>query len=411
MSKTLAPCILTFLFCVLLPGCGGGTSASLTSDSDSAAEDSEAVADVTADAVAWADSVMAEMSLEQLAGQLVLPAVYSDAGKASMDVVASYAADLHVGGVVLLKGSVEAARAIADTLRSLSAAPPFLAIDAEWGLAMRLKNTPEFPKNGRISPHAEETLLFDYGCEVARECRNAGINMVLGPVLDVIPDSNAVSYRRSLSGIGNRSFGCNPERVARLGVAYARGVESGGVLSVAKHFPGHGAADADSHHSLPVVSKSLDQLQLSDLVPFREYIRNGLSCVMVGHLRVPALDREGLPASVSPQVLRSLLRDKMKFQGIVMTDAMNMAAVNGKSGADAIFAGADIVIAPESTSKELGAILNAVRNGTFPIAELRRKVARILFFKYLMAKDMRAAEAAAPGEAQRLQRELSALPL
>lgn len=401
--------LFMFLFCSLFQGCGRETFVSANSDNSDSVSVVDSLppeADITTEALEWADSLMSEMSLEQLAGQLIMPAVFSDAGEPAMRAVAGYAADMHVGGVVLLKGSVEAARAIADSLRSLSVAPPFIAIDAEWGLAMRLKDTPVFPKNGRISKDAEETLLFDYGCEVARECRSAGINMVLGPVLDVIPADVPVSAASLSAGIGNRSFGSDPERVACLGVAYAKGVESGGVMSVAKHFPGHGAADADSHNALPVVSKSLAELQKSDLIPFRRYISGGLGGIMVGHLRIPSLDSSGLPVSVSPAVLRKLLRDDMGFQGLVLTDAMNMAGADGNSGAAAIIAGADMVIAPGATRSEISTIVDAVRNGSLPLASLRRKVTRVLFYKYLIAKDMPIQSGYDPAEAERLQREL-----
>lgn len=400
-----------FLFCLLAWGCGRGNSVSETGDSGICSSETRETAtpeaDVTAEALAWADSLMSEMSLEQLAGQLIMPAVFSDAGKPAMRIVTEYAADMHVGGVVLLRGSVEAARAIGDTLRSMSPAPPFIAIDAEWGLAMRLKDTPRFPKNGRISQDAEETLLFDYGCEVARECRSVGINMVLGPVLDVVADNSEVTATTLSSGIGNRSFGSDPERVARLGVAYARGLESGGVMSVAKHFPGHGAADADSHHALPLVSKSLEKMRSSDLIPFSRYISGGLGGIMVGHLRIPALEDRDIPVSVSPAVLQSLLRDDMGFRGLVLTDAMNMAGAGGYSGADAIMAGADLVIAPGATQGEISAIVDAVREGSFPLPELRDRVRRVLFYKYLIAKDMPQSATFDPAEAERLHRELS----
>lgn len=411
MRIPLVSCLSLFFFCLFFQGCNSGPSVSSTQDSSVAsvlvADSLPPEADITADALAWADSIMSDMSLEQLAGQLVMPAVFSDAGEQALRAVAGYAADMHIGGVVLLKGSVEAARAISDTLSVLSVAPPFIAIDAEWGLAMRLKDTPVFPKNGRISQDAEETLLFDYGCEVARECRSAGINMVLGPVLDVLPAEVPVSAASLSSGIGNRSFGSDPERVARLGVAYARGVESGGVMSVAKHFPGHGAADADSHSALPIVSKSLAELKESDLIPFSRYISCGLSGIMVGHLSIPSLDSGGFPVSVSPAVLQDLLREDMGFHGLVLTDAMNMVGADGHSGTKAIMAGADMVIAPGATRSEILAIVDAVRNGSFPLDQLRKKVARVLFYKYLMVKDMPRTADYDTAEAERLQRALS----
>ncbi|MDE6291711.1 MAG: hypothetical protein K2M16_09270, partial [Muribaculaceae bacterium] len=313
---------------LLLFSCSGHRNDSYESDSTKGVElDSiQAEHDVTAEAGLWADSIMHSMTIEQMAGQLIMPAVYSDTGPASMRLLREYAVDCHVGGVVLLKGSVEGAAAIADTLGKMPV-PPFIAIDAEWGLAMRLSGTPEFPRNGRISLNADETLMFDYGYELARECREIGINMVLGPVLDVLP-----AGRRS-AGIGSRSFGRDPERVADLGVAYAKGVESGGVISVAKHFPGHGSAAADSHRRLPEVDKKRDELESCDLLPFRTYVSNGLSGMMIGHLYVPALDDEEIPTTVSGKILKGFIRKEMGFEGLIVTDAINMAGASGYSAA------------------------------------------------------------------------------
>lgn len=359
--------------------------------------------DVTDDALSWADSVMAEMTLEELAGQLFLPAVYSDNSAGALKAIAAYASDCHIGGVVLLKGTVDAARTISDTLRSLSKAPPFIAIDAEWGLAMRLKNTPEFPKNGKITPKAEETLLFDYGAEVARECRNAGVNMVLGPVLDVLPDGDRGEAARV---IGNRSFGSDPKRVARLGTAYARGLESGRVLSVAKHFPGHGSADADSHRRLPKVDKDRLALDSTDLLPFRMYVDAGLGGVMTGHLLVDALDSAGNPASVSEKMMRGLLRNEWDFGGLIITDAMNMEGARGKTGADAVMAGADLVLAPESTRSEAALLAESVRKGRFPLSEVRERVRRVLFYKYLFALGRDEVADSGEDDSRRLRKEL-----
>ena len=370
---------------LVLGACGRGTQAAGDATGDSleawAPDPAQAEHDISADAMAWADSIMEYMTVEEMAGQLIMPAVYSDVSQESMSVLKRYASDFHVGGVVLLKGSAEAAREISDTLRKMLAAPPFVAIDAEWGLAMRLDGTPEFPRNGRIAADAEETLLFDYGYEVARECRAIGINMVLGPVLDVLSPGT----RRS--GIGTRSFGRDAVRASSLGVAYAKGLESGGVMSVAKHFPGHGSADADSHKKLPAVKKSREELESSDLLPFREYVGNGLSAIMTGHLYVPALDGEEVPVTVSEKILRTLVRKEMGFEGLIVTDAMNMAGASGNSAADAIMAGADIVLAPANTEEELTALSDAVRNGRMPAGELRDRVRRVLFYKYMVARE------------------------
>ncbi|MDE5840932.1 MAG: hypothetical protein K2H49_08430 [Muribaculaceae bacterium] len=372
------------LFCILTNGCGRVASVPENDSADSqiAVElDSLQVEhDISVEARLWADSIMDSMTLEEMAGQLVMPAVYADDSGYALRIVREYATDSHVGGVVLLKGNVRGARAIADTLRAMVEVPPFIAIDAEWGLAMRLEGTPGFPRNGQIASDADEILLFDYGYEVARECREAGINMVLGPVLDVLP-----SGRRS-SGIGSRSFGCDAGRVARLGVAYAKGVESGGVLSVAKHFPGHGSADADSHKRMPLVAKTREDLEAADLLPFREYIANGLSAIMTGHLNVPALDEEEVPVTVSKKILDDYVRKELGFRGLIVTDALNMAGAGGKSAADAIMAGADMVLAPADTEMAVVSIADIVRSGRFSLSGLRDRVGRVLFYKFLVAR-------------------------
>ena len=376
--------ILCFvMLTVLFYGCSGYKNANNDSACFADVEEPDSIQgehDISADARMWTDSIMETMTIEEMAGQLIMPAVYADDSENAMRLLRKYVSDSHVGGVVLLKGNAKAARAIADTLRRLLPAPPFIAIDAEWGLAMRLDSMPEFPRNGRIAMDADETLLFDYGHEVAMECREVGINMVLGPVLDVLPSG------RRVSGIGSRSFGKDAERAARLGVAYAKGVESGGVISVAKHFPGHGSADADSHKRLPAVAKNREELDSTDLLPFRKYMENGFSAIMMGHLYVPALDEKEAPVTVSEKILKKLVREDMGFKGLIVTDAMNMAGAEGNSAAEAIMAGADIVLAPANTEEETAILAEAVRSGKLGIADLRDRVRRVLFYKYMSAR-------------------------
>ncbi len=367
---------------MLLGGCSGGHTAAETSDSlqGEHLDSLQSEHDISADARQWSDSILATMTIEEMAGQLIMPAVFSDAGKPNLKLIRQYVTDCHVGGLVLLKGSIPDATMIADTLRSLMRIPAFIAIDAEWGLSMRLEGAPEFPRNGRISPTADEEDMFDYGAELARECREIGINMVLGPVLDVLPDVGTGS------GIGSRSFGSDPKRVAELGVAYSKGVESGGVISVAKHFPGHGSADADSHKRLPVVGSTRQQLESHDLLPFRDYISNGMSGLMAGHLFVPALDEKAVPVTVSEKILTEFLRQELGFEGLIVTDAINMAGADGYTAADAIMAGADIVLAPSDTKAEISGIIDAIRSSRMPIGTLRDRVRRVLFYKYMSAR-------------------------
>lgn len=368
--------------CLSLSACAGG---GVVADKDeNSAEVTQSVLisgvdpenyDITVKAWEYADSLLSCMTLEQKAGQCVMPSILTSTDAATIDKMRRYMADLHVGGVVLLRGNLKSALTLAK-LGASSSVPLFMAIDAEWGLGMRLEDAPLFPRNGDIAKDAGEQLLYDYGYEVARECRRIGVNMVLGPVVDVVENPDGV--------IGSRSFGGDPRLVADLGVAYACGVEAGGVISVAKHFPGHGSPFADSHLSLPVIERSLQMLDSIDLYPFRNYIDAGLSGVMVGHLAVPAIDPNSLPAAVSPVVIKTLLRNELGFRGLVITDALNMAGVRGFGAADALAAGADMVVGPADTSAEIAGIISEIKNGRWALQELDDRVRRILFYKYMI---------------------------
>lgn len=364
-----------------LSGCGHGGRAAHGGDSHDLRDSVPgyaAVSDYTSAALHRADSTLEGMTLEQRVGQCFMPSIYTSSDSATLRRLRSYISDLHVGGVVLLKGDLRSA-AVMSRMGGEADVPLFMAIDAEWGLGMRLEDAPHFPRNGRLGPEADEPLLFDYGREVARECRRVGINMVLGPVVDVVENPRGV--------IGSRSFGGDPARVADLGVAYARGLESGGVISVAKHFPGHGSPPGDSHKALPVIVRSLHQLDSIDLYPFRSYVETGLSGVMVGHLAVPAVDPDALPAAVSPVVIRDLLRGELGFTGLVLTDALNMEGVKGFGALSAIMAGADIIIGPSDTGREIKEVIQGVRDGRIDMAEINDRCRRILFYKYLTRMD------------------------
>lgn len=362
--------VIVTLLTVTVTACVNGRGRAVVPEPAEWAEKS----DLTADAHAWADSVAAGMDTVRLASQLLMPALYARTDFFTVRQILEYAGQ-GIGGVVLLKGTSAGAKALADTMASVGQVAPFMAIDAEWGLSMRLADAPEFPANGRISPEVEDQLMYDYGREVARECRQLGITMVLGPVLDV-SDNNRF--------LGIRSFGSDPERAASLGLAYGRGLMDGNVLPVAKHFPGHGMVGSDSHKGKGIINASLQRLDTVDLVPFRRWSTSGLPAVMVGHLAVPAIDSRMRPAAVSHTVMTDLLRTDLGFEGLIITDAMNMLGAEGYSACDAVRAGADIVIAPVDTRREINGIVDGVRRGDLTLQELRSRVARILFYKYLI---------------------------
>ena len=320
-----------------------------------------------------ADSILHTFTLRQKVAQMFMPALYATGDYWTIRQAREYA-DSCIGGLILLKGDISGARVIADTVSHHVKIAPFVAIDAEWGLAMRLVDAPEFPDNSSISESVDDQLMYDYGTELARECRILGINMVLGPVVDV---STPDSYMK------RRSFGGNPARVADMAVAYARGLEDGCVISVAKHFPGHGSVTVDSHKKKGIIARSLNQMDSTDIYPFRQWIQNDLSGIMVGHLAVPSVDPEMLPAAVSKAVIGDLLRDDLGFKGLVLTDALNMKGAEGYGAADAIKAGADIVLAPLNTFGEIDSVIEKIQEGYISVGEIDTHVRRILFYKCL----------------------------
>lgn len=350
---------------------------------DSVTEASREAADMTRAAEAYADSMLATLSLRERVGMLFVPALFSRGDDANLRQIAEYVDSLKVGGVVLLKGTLEGAAIIADTLRARPGAGLFVAVDAENGLRMRFDDAPEFPWNRELGHLSDDQLLYEFGREIARECRAVGINMVLGPVIDVVPGEGSHGIMRK------RSLGSDPRRVADLALAYAKGLEEGNVISVAKHFPGHGSASADSHRALGEIRAGREVIDSVDLYPFRRYAAEGLSGVMVGHLAVAALDSVRRPAVVSPVVMHDILRGRLGFEGLVITDALNMEGAMGVKAWQAIEAGADMVVAPTDTRAEISCMLDAFREGRLSEATLNDRCRRILFYKYLIGLPFR----------------------
>ncbi len=349
--------------------------------------------DVAVLAMQKADSALAAMTLEEIAGQLLVPSVMSSGDEATLRMVEGYMADCHVGGLILLKGETEDASKIISVAAAKSVVRPLIAIDAEWGLGMRLSDAPAYPRNNRLG-NADVQLMYDYGREVARQCRLLGIGMVLGPVIDVAPDVD--------SFMGERSFGADARRVAELGIAYARGLESGGVMSAAKHFPGHGSAAEDSHKGLAVIEA--DSISFArDLYPFERYVAEHLSAVMVGHLAVRGVDSVMRSAAVSPVIIEELLRGRMAFDGLILTDALNMEGASGASAVEAIAAGADMVLSPTDTRAELMALCEAVETGRLPLHELLSHARRVLFYKYLKSDSAEYKDVGDPFSASAMQ--------
>lgn len=348
-----------------------------------AVAEADSAALVRRQAELWADSIMQGMTPGEQAAQLLMPALYATDDIFTLKRLKWYAEELKVGAILLLKGESKTAAQFADTLEAARDRIPFspgiiLAVDAETGLGMRFSDAPQFPWNKKIDREADSSTFYDYGREVGREARILGINMVLGPVVDISrieQDEKSVMDRRSL--------GSDQLRVADLSIAYTLGLESRMVGSVVKHFPGHGPTAADSHKKLPAVNISKDELYAIDMHPFRLAAKEGVSGIMVGHIWSPALDSVARPASFSPVVITDILRHEMGFDGLVLVDAVNMEGARGYSGVDALKAGADMLIAPADTRKELDSIMRALAEGSITPERIEESCRRILAYKYL----------------------------
>ena len=332
------------------------------------------------DCARWVDSVYNKLTPRQRVAQLVVPKIAPDQVQNARAAAKRFVADNHVGGLLFSKGSLTQYADIINYAQSISEVPLMITFDGEWGLSMRIPETPRFPKNMALGAITDPRLLYDYGQEVAREFKLAGVQVNFAPVLDVNSNpSNPV--------IGTRSFGEDPDRVARLGVAYSLGLEDGGVMAVAKHFPGHGDTSTDSHKSRTVVNHNQQQLDSVDLVPFEAFVNAGCSGIMTGHIVMPQIDSSGLPASLSSGITTDLLRKRLGFKGLVFTDALSMdgAKVEGKNNAVlALKAGADVLETLTSPVSDIDAILAAVKNGELSQERIEESCRRVLAYKYLL---------------------------
>jgi beta-glucosidase-like glycosyl hydrolase/CubicO group peptidase (beta-lactamase class C family) len=325
----------------------------------------------------WVDSIFSKMTVDERIGQLFIYTV--DPAPASRAAVLAQIKGQKIGGLLFSKGSVKDQAESINQYQKASTVPLFISSDAEWGLSMRLANTPLFPHNMMLGAIQDNDLIRLYGEELGRECQEMGIQINFAPDLDV--NNNAAN-----PVIGVRSFGENPPDVAEKGLAYAKGLESKNVIAVAKHFPGHGDTSTDSHAALPVINHDRKHLDTVELYPFKQYINSGFSGVMVGHLSVPALDKtSNLPASLSPKIIRELLKTELGFEGIVLTDALEMkgAGRSGSACVEALLAGNDMLLGRTKVAEEILAIKQALKNGTLNQTDLDAKCLKVLRYKYI----------------------------
>ena len=329
----------------------------------------------------WVDSIYDNMSLQEKVGQLFMVDVFSADPASKTDKVKELIREQKIGGIIFSKGGPQRQAKLTNEFQELSEVPLLIGIDAEWGLSMRLDSTYAFPWNMTLGAIQDEELVEEVGAAIARQSKRLGIHLNFAPVVDINTNpENPI--------IGNRSYGEEKENVTAKAAAFIRGMQREGVISSAKHFPGHGDTEQDSHKTLPTVEFTRNRIFTEELHPYKYLIEEGLGSVMVAHLNVPSLEaRENFPSSLSHEIVTGILKEDLGFNGLIITDALNMKGVAnfdepGEIDLAAFLAGNDILLFSEDVPKASERIIEAYNNGIITEERLQHSVRKILFAKY-----------------------------
>lgn len=339
---------------------------------------------VTSDSTAqaeWVEKIYKEMTTEEKVGQLFMVMAFSNANSEETKAFKNILQKYHIGGVIFSKGGPVRQAKLTNAFQKASKIPLLISQDAEWGLAMRLDSTYAFPWNLTLGAIEDDNLIRRFGIRLGEQARRIGVQLNFAPDVDInINPKNPI--------IGNRSFGEDRDNVWHKGLSFLRGLESQGVLADIKHFPGHGDTDVDSHKSLPVLNLPEERLQEVELYPFKKIIPYGVSSIIVSHLEVPALDdREAMPASLSKPIVTGVLKEQLKYTGLIITDGLQMQGVTegrapGAPSLEAFLAGNDLLLGPAHLSDGYAAILKAYKAGEITEERLAHSVKKILMAKY-----------------------------
>ena len=334
----------------------------------------------------WVNQMMSSLTLDQRIAQLFMVAAYSNKGKSHQEEIENLISNYHIGGLMFMQGGPIRQLRLTNTYQSLSKTPLMIAQDAEWGLSMRIDSTIRYPWQMTLGALNDEKLIYQMGLDIAKQCKRLGVHVNFAPVVDV--NSNPKNPI-----INNRSFGENPSRVALQSLAYMQGLQDGGVLACAKHFPGHGDTDADSHKTLPTINHSYERLDSVDLVPFKTLFNKGLGSVMVAHLHIPTLDdTDSLASTLSKKIVTDLLKESLAFKGLVFTDALNMKGVSqfyeaGEVDLKALLAGNDVLLFAEDVPKAISKIKEAINQKAISEEEINKRCRKILMTKKWLGLD------------------------
>jgi len=338
-------------------------------------------------AQAWADSVFSTLTEEQRIAQLMVVRLSAYDFKTKTPIyydslVAAQVTKYNIGGACLFQGNPVKLAGIINNLQSIAKTPIMFCIDAEWGLGMRLIDSVQaLPKQMMLGAVQDKTIVYAYGKLVAEQCKRLGLTVNYAPVVDVNNNPNNPV-------INDRSFGEDKYKVAAYGIEYMKGLQDAGVMACAKHFPGHGDVAVDSHFDLPVINKSITQLDSLELYPFRQLFKAGVGSVMVAHLSIPAIDSsKNRPTSISKKNVTGLMRTELGYNGLTFTDALEMQGVkkyfpDGEASVQSIIAGNDMLCLPGDVDQSIEKIKAAIADGKLSWEDINYHCKRVLIAKY-----------------------------
>ncbi len=337
----------------------------------------------------WVENTLSQMSLEEKAAQIVFPnvnGIYLSDDSPEFKRLEYLVKEKKVGGLIFFVSDLYEQVVLTNKMQRLAEIPLLIAADYEHGVTMRIEGATPFPNIMALGAVDDTNLTYEMARVIAKEARAIGVHQNYAPVADV--------NNNPLNPIINfRSFGESPELVARHSNAFIKGLQDGGMVATSKHFPGHGNTSIDSHLDLPVLKSNLDELNKIELYPFKENIKAGVMSIMVGHLAVPAIEGDsGIPASLSKKVISDLLKKELGFNGLVVTDALNMHGITNyystaQATIEAIKAGHDCILFPDDPVESIDAIVNAVKSGVLDESRLNYSVRKILMTKKWLGLD------------------------
>src|SRR5688572_15658384 len=331
----------------------------------------------------WVDSVFNSLSKDERIAQLMVIRAHSNLGPDHVAKVTKDIQKYNIGALCFFQGGPVRQANLTNAYQNMAKTPLMITIDGEWGLGMRLDSVTKFPFQLTLGSLSDDDIVYKMGLAVGEQCKRMGIHVNYAPVVDINNNpKNPV--------IGYRSFGADKDKVARLGIAYMRGMQDAGIMACAKHFPGHGDVDVDSHYDLPVISKSIAQLNETELVPFKAIFNAGVGSVMTAHLSVPSVDNtKNKATSISRNAVTGLLKDSLGYNGLTFTDALEMKGVakyfpGGTIAVEALVAGNDMLCLPESVPETIKAVKKAIKKKKLSWNDINAKVKKVLLAKYTL---------------------------